>query len=76
MQAEYPQASGSYGVDEGLIVGEESDGRRTFRLTDEGQSYVELTRGLSGLRSRGGFSCGATSMNASCSHLSRCKWIP
>jgi DNA-binding PadR family transcriptional regulator len=27
--------------DEGLIVGEESDGRRTFRLTDEGQSYVE-----------------------------------
>src|SRR5579859_385269 len=27
--------------DEGLIVGEESDGRRTFRLTGEGQSYVE-----------------------------------
>jgi DNA-binding PadR family transcriptional regulator len=28
-------------ADEGLIVGEESGGRRTFRLTDAGRAYVE-----------------------------------
>jgi DNA-binding PadR family transcriptional regulator len=28
-------------ADEGLIVGEESDGRRSFRLTEAGRSYVE-----------------------------------
>ncbi len=28
-------------ADEGLIVGEESGGRRTFRLTDAGREYVE-----------------------------------
>ena len=28
-------------ADEGLIVGEESNGRRTFSLTDAGRSYVE-----------------------------------
>lgn len=28
-------------ADEGLIVGEESNGRRTFRLTDAGRAYVE-----------------------------------
>ncbi len=28
-------------ADEGLIVGEESAGRRTFRLTDAGRAYVE-----------------------------------
>jgi len=28
-------------ADEGLIVGEESGGQRTFRLTDAGREYVE-----------------------------------
>ncbi|MGO9080071.1 MAG: PadR family transcriptional regulator [Streptosporangiaceae bacterium] len=28
-------------ADEGLIIGEESGGRRTFRLTDAGRAYVE-----------------------------------
>ena len=28
-------------ADEGLIVGEESSGRRVFRLTDEGRRYIE-----------------------------------
>ncbi|MEO3829008.1 PadR family transcriptional regulator [Actinomadura sp. B10D3] len=28
-------------ADEGLIVGDESGGRRTFRLTDEGRAYAE-----------------------------------
>ena len=28
-------------ADEGLIVGEESSGRRAFRLTDEGRRYIE-----------------------------------
>ncbi|HTZ24334.1 MAG TPA: PadR family transcriptional regulator, partial [Streptosporangiaceae bacterium] len=28
-------------ADEGLIVGEESNGRRTFSLTDAGRAYVE-----------------------------------
>jgi DNA-binding PadR family transcriptional regulator len=28
-------------ADEGLIVGEESDGKRTFRLTDAGREYIE-----------------------------------
>ncbi len=28
-------------ADEGLIVGDESGGRRTFRLTDAGREYVE-----------------------------------
>ena len=36
-------------ADEGLIVGEESSGRRTFRLTDAGRTYVaenpEMARG-------------------------------
>jgi predicted ATPase len=28
-------------ADEGLIVGEESSGRRVYRLTDEGRRYIE-----------------------------------
>jgi DNA-binding PadR family transcriptional regulator len=30
--------------DEGLVRAEESEGRRTFRLTDEGRTYVEAHR--------------------------------
>jgi DNA-binding PadR family transcriptional regulator len=37
--AVYPALSAL--ADEGLIVGEESAGRRTFRLTDVGRAYVE-----------------------------------
>ena len=37
--AVYPALSAL--ADEGLIVGEESAGRRTFRLTDAGRAYVE-----------------------------------
>src|SRR5215470_103063 len=32
-------------ADEGLIVGEESSGRRVFRLTDEGRQYIEENPG-------------------------------
>lgn len=31
-------------ADEGLVVSDESDGRRTFRLTDSGRTYVEKHR--------------------------------
>jgi DNA-binding PadR family transcriptional regulator len=33
-------------ADEGLIVGEESGGRRTYRLTDAGRDYVEANPGM------------------------------
>ncbi|MBW8482290.1 PadR family transcriptional regulator [Actinomadura parmotrematis] len=32
-------------ADEGLIIGEDGAGRRTFRLTDEGRAYVEANPG-------------------------------
>jgi DNA-binding PadR family transcriptional regulator len=32
-------------ADEGLIVGEESNGRRVYRLTDEGRQYIEENPG-------------------------------